>query len=162
MLRVKDMAEVRDDEYWMGRALKLAQRAGSLGEVPVGAILVRDGKIIAQAYNRREGWTSPLAHAELIALQRASQRLQSWRLENTTLYVTLEPCTMCAGALVQSRVRRLVYGALDPRAGAVKSLYQVTEDLRLNHRLEVTGGIHAHRCGQILTDFFKKLRSTKK
>lgn len=149
---------LKTDEYWMQKALKLARKASLRGEVPVGAILVKGDEIISLASNRREQWHSPLGHAELIALQRASQKLKAWRLLDCTLYVTLEPCVMCAGALVQARVKRLVYGATDPKGGAVQSLFQIAQDPRLNHRLEVVGGILQNECGQLLKDFFKQRR----
>lgn len=148
----------QNDEYWMSQALKLAKKAFDKHEVPVGAILVSNGEILATACNLRENLNSPLGHAELIALQRASQRLKSWRLLNSTLYVTLEPCVMCAGALVQARVKKLVFGAHDPKGGGVQSLYQITEDPRLNHRLEVIGGVLQSECAQLLKDFFKARR----
>lgn len=149
---------VRNDEYWMGEALKLAQEAEKLGEVPVGAILVSKGEIIASAMNRRETWTTPLGHAELICLQRASQKLKSWRILDSTLYVTLEPCVMCAGALVQARVSRVVFGAFDPKGGAVSSLFKIGNDARLNHQYEITSGILEKECSEILKTFFKKRR----
>jgi tRNA(adenine34) deaminase len=148
----------QNDEYWMGKALALAKIATSKQEVPVGAILVNNQQIVATAYNLREKLNSPLAHAELIALQRGSQKLNSWRLIDCTLYVTLEPCVMCAGALVQARIQRLVYGAADPKGGGVKSLYEITQDSRLNHRLQVTSGVLAEECANLLKDFFKKRR----
>lgn len=152
------------DEFWMRKALELARQAGQKDEVPVGAILVAaDGKtVLAKGMNRREEWTTPLGHAELITLHRAAKKQASWRLVDSTLYVTLEPCLMCAGALVQARVKRVVFGALDPKAGAVHSLYKVLEDPRLNHRCEVEGGLLAGECGQILKDYFKEKREKKK
>jgi tRNA(adenine34) deaminase len=146
------------DEKFMRMALQLAKRAGERDEVPVGAILVRNGEIVAQAYNLRETLHSPLGHAELITLQRASKKLGAWRLLDTTLYVTLEPCIMCAGALVQARVSRVVYGAVDPKGGAVESLYKIFHDERLNHKIEITGGVLAEECSQVLKEFFKRKR----
>lgn len=151
----------RNDLYWMNYALKGAAKAASQDEVPVGAVLVADGAIIAQAYNKREQWHTPLGHAEMICLHQASQKLKSWRLSQATLYVTLEPCVMCAGALVQSRVSRLVFGAYDPKGGAAHSLYQICHDPRLNHRLEVIGGVLEKECAHLLQDFFKKKRQQK-
>lgn len=144
----------------MRKALGLARKAAEKDEVPVGAILVAaDSKtILATGMNRREGWTTPLGHAELIALHRASQKQKAWRLAGATLYVTLEPCVMCAGALVQARVARVVYGAADPKGGAVESLYQVLRDPRLNHRCEVTSGVLADECGKILSEYFRMKR----
>ena len=148
----------QNDEFWMQKALLLADRAAAEDEVPVGAILVKDGKMIARASNKREQWNSPIGHAEIIVLQRASQKLGAWRLSGTTLYVTLEPCVMCAGALVQARVERVVFGAYDPKGGALKTLYQIGEDPRLNHRLEIRGSVLEAECAQKLKTFFKKKR----
>ena len=143
----------------MKAALEQAESAARLGEVPVGAVVVKDGKIIAQAHNRRELAQDPMAHAEILALSRAAKILDSWRLCGCSLYVTLEPCPMCAGALVNARVDNLIYGCLDPKAGAVRSLYTVCDDPRLNHRLQVTGGVMAHECALRLSTFFKELRA---
>jgi tRNA(adenine34) deaminase len=143
----------------MRRALELAAQAGNIGEVPVGALIVHENQIISEAYNERESKPSALAHAELTVLADACAKLKRWRLTDCTLYVTLEPCVMCAGALVQARVTRVVYGARDPKAGAVESLYQVLSDTRLNHRPQVTGGILGEECGKILSDFFRERRA---
>jgi len=148
----------RDDEHYMEIALELAKEACRRGEVPVGALLLREGEILARNYNRREELEDATAHAEILVLREAGQRLGSWRLTGATLYVTLEPCPMCAGALVQARVSRLVYGARDPKGGAVTTLYNIPSDPRLNHRVEVTEGIMAERCASLLQDFFKKRR----
>ncbi len=149
---------MKSHEFWMQKALKLAEKAASRGEVPVGAIIVRDDEKVSSASNRREEWHTPLGHAELIALQRASQSLKAWRLLGCTLYVTLEPCVMCAGALVQARVDQVVYGAHDPKGGGLKSLYQIGTDPRLNHRFELIGGVMEQECSQVLKDFFKLKR----
>ena len=149
---------MKSHEFWMKKALRLAEKAAKRGEVPVGAILVKGDEQISSASNRREEWHTPLGHAELIALQRASQTLKAWRLLDCTLYVTLEPCVMCAGALVQARVSRVVYGAIDPKGGGLKSLYQIGDDSRLNHRFELIGGVLENECSQILKDFFKQRR----
>ncbi len=153
------------DIRWMRRALQLAEQAAKLDEVPVGAILVHNSKLgeklVAKAFNRRESWKTPLGHAELIAIQRASQKLGAWRLSDCTLYVTLEPCVMCAGALVQSRISRLVFGAKDSKGGGSVSLYQIPQDTRLNHRLEVTGGVLEEECALLLSDFFRAKRKKK-
>ncbi|MBX3040169.1 MAG: tRNA adenosine(34) deaminase TadA [Bdellovibrionaceae bacterium] len=147
----------------MRMALKWAEKARDLGEVPVGAVLVAaDGTILSHGYNMRENWKTPLAHAEILAVQTASKRLQQWRLLDTTLYVTLEPCVMCAGALVQARIKRLVYGATDPKAGGTESLYQICSDPRLNHRMEITTGILRDECSGILSDFFRERRKQGK
>jgi tRNA(adenine34) deaminase len=147
-----------DDEFYMQRALELARAAAARGEVPVGALVVRGGAVIAESANRREEAKDPTAHAELLAIQAAARELGGWRLTGTTLYVTLEPCAMCAGALVLARVERLVYGADDPKAGAVRSLYRLVEDERLNHRLEVVRGVLAAECGELLREFFRRRR----
>ncbi|MEM9188129.1 MAG: tRNA adenosine(34) deaminase TadA [Myxococcota bacterium] len=143
----------------MRLALAEAQLAGARGEVPVGSVMVRDGKVIARGHNLREVAQDPTAHAELIALRAAAHRIRSFRLEGVTCYVTLEPCPMCAGALVNARVARVVYGASDPKAGALDSLYQLGADPRLNHRFEVISGVLAEECGALLSDFFRNLRS---
>jgi len=148
------------DFEWMGEALRLARDAAALGEVPVGAIVVRGDKILTGAHNRREADGDPLAHAELLALHQAAAVTDGWRLVGCTLYVTLEPCAMCAGALVNSRVTRLVYGAADPKAGFCGSLGDLARDSRLNHRLEVKGGVMERECGDLLRSFFAGLRQT--
>ncbi|MEM6364983.1 MAG: tRNA adenosine(34) deaminase TadA [Planctomycetota bacterium] len=150
------------DTHWMSRAIELAQSAALADEVPVGAVIVREGRMIAGAGNQREALRDPTAHAEMIAITQAAAAMDDWRLEKTTLYVTLEPCVMCAGAIVQSRVDRVVFGALDPKGGAVSSLYDVLTDPRLNHRCEVLGGILADRCGALLTEFFSAKRALGK
>jgi tRNA(adenine34) deaminase len=149
------------DVGFMRQALALAARAGELGEVPVGAVLVHENRVIAEAYNERESLPSALAHAELTVLAAACARLGRWRLSGCTLYVTLEPCVMCAGALVQSRVDRVVYGTRDPKAGAVESLYNVLSDARLNHRPAVTAGVLADECGRLLSEFFRQRRQNR-
>lgn len=146
------------DLNFMRQALALADQAAAAGEVPVGALVVHENVVIAEAYNERETRPSALAHAELLALERATARLGRWRLSGCTLYVTLEPCVMCAGALVQARVDRVVYGARDAKAGAVVSLYEVLSDARLNHRPVVEAGALADECGEKLTAFFRARR----
>jgi tRNA(adenine34) deaminase len=150
-----------DDRQAMERALALAREAAALGEVPVGAVAVKDGQVVGEAFNRREIDRDPLAHAELLALARAARSAGAWRLTGVTLYVTLEPCAMCAGALVQARVTRLVFGARDPKAGAVGSLYDLARDPRHNHRLEVTAGVLEEESGALLKDFFRRLREKR-
>lgn len=145
-------------EFWMKKALKLAQKAEAIGEVPIGALVVKNNQIISAGYNRKEHLLTPLAHAEMIAIHKASQKLQSWRLTGCTLYVTLEPCVMCAGTLWQSRIDLVVFGAFDPKGGALGSLYQIGQDPRLNHRYETIGGVLESECSQVLKSFFKKLR----
>jgi len=150
------------DESMMAKALDLAREARDMGEVPVGALVVRDGRILSQAFNLRETLRDPTAHAERLALAWAGAALGSWRLEGCVLYVTLEPCAMCAGAIVQSRIARLVYGAADPKAGACESLYRLVSDPRLNHQTPITAGVMAGECGDILKEFFQERRSCRK
>ena len=145
-------------DRWMRLALEEARAAAAEDEVPVGAIVVAAGRVIASAHNQREQLSDPTAHAEMIALTQAAAQLGSWRLENCTLYVTLEPCPMCAGAILQARVPRVVWGAADPKAGAVESLYRLFEDARLNHRVDHVGRVLADECGSILTEFFRGKR----
>lgn len=147
------------DDQFMALALREAETAFLLGEVPIGAVLVKDGEVLARAHNMREIWRDPTAHAEMIVLRRAAQVLKAWRLTGCTLYVTIEPCPMCAGALIQSRISRLVYGAADPKAGAVDTLYRLLQDERLNHQVAVTGGVMADACSRIMQDFFRRLRT---
>ena len=142
----------------MRLALQQAQQAQAEDEVPVGAIILNQDRIIAAAYNQREQLHDPTAHAEMIAITQAAEAIGDWRLEHCTIYVTLEPCPMCAGAIIQSRIPRIVYGATDPKAGAVTSLYSLLTDTRLNHTAQVTGGVLAEDCGRILTDFFRSKR----
>ncbi len=146
------------DEHWMRQALALAVQAAEEDEVPVGALIVQRGRIIATAYNQREQLSDPTAHAEMIAITQAASTLGSWRLLDCELYVTLEPCPMCAGAILQSRIPRVVYGAIDTKAGAVESLYRLLSDERLNHRCEIVGGVLAAQCGRVLTEFFERKR----
>jgi tRNA(adenine34) deaminase len=146
------------DQEFMREALREAKVASSKGEVPIGAVLVQNGLILARNHNRREEQSDPTAHAEVLVLREAGLLLGGWRLPETTLYVTIEPCPMCAGALVQARVKRLVYGAPDPKAGAVDSLYRITDDERLNHRLEVTGGVLEEESAQLMRTFFQNRR----
>jgi tRNA(adenine34) deaminase len=143
----------------MARALMQARVAARRGEVPVGAVLVgEDGEVLARGHNVRESAGDPTGHAELVAMRRGARRLGGWRLFGSTLYVTLEPCPMCAGALVNARVTRLVYGAADPKAGAAGSLYRIPEDPRLNHRLSVTAGVLDDECAGVLREFFRARR----
>lgn len=149
------------DERFMREALSLAHTAARRGEVPVGAVMVLDNRIIGIGYNRREVTQSPLAHAEIVAIEAARDQIGFWRLENCELYVTLEPCIMCCGAIVQSRIRRVVFGARDPKGGGAVSLYTLLTDPRLNHRCEVVEGVLAQECGEVLSDFFRKVRPVK-
>lgn len=147
-----------DHHHYMREALRLAEQAAAVGEVPVGAVVVADGSIIAAAHNQRETLRDPTAHAEMIALTQAAEARGAWRLTGCTLYVTLEPCPMCAGAIINSRVTEVVYGASDPKAGAVESLYTLLDDNRLNHSPEVTRGVLAGECSEILRRFFRARR----
>ena len=148
----------KTDEDYMRLALAEAEKAAACGETPVGAVLVLAGEVIASAHNMRETWQDPTAHAETIVLREASARLGRWRLHDATLYVTLEPCLMCAGALVLARVNRLVYGCRDTRAGALGSAYDVVRDGRLNHVYRITQGVLEAECRNVLSGFFEKLR----
>ena len=149
------------DELYMRQALGEAQIAAGEDEVPVGAVIVKGDQVVAMAHNQRESLQDPTAHAEMIAITQAAAALGSWRLADCTLYVTLEPCPMCAGAIVQARVPRVVFGADDPKAGAVRSLYQLLNDDRLNHEAKIQGGVLADPCGEILTRFFQNKRKPK-
>jgi tRNA(adenine34) deaminase len=149
---------VHDDERFMRLAIAEARRAQARGEVPVGAVVVHRGALISRGHNGRERGSDPTAHAEVVALRRAGKRLGGWRLTGCTLYVTLEPCAMCVGAMVNARVDRLVYGPRDPKAGAVDSLYNIARDPRLNHRMAVTDGVLEGELSQMLSSFFAELR----
>jgi tRNA(adenine34) deaminase len=146
----------------MAEALKEAKKAVKKGEVPVGAVVVKDGKIVGRGHNLTEKKQSALVHAEMTAMAKTAKRLKSWRLNDCDLYVTLEPCTMCGGAIVLSRIRSLYFGALDPKAGAVESTARVLENPKLNHKVEVSGGILKEECSRTLSDFFKDVRHKKK
>ena len=150
------------DRIFMAEALREAKNGRDRDEVPVGAVIVHDGAVIAAAHNLRETRQDPTAHAEMLAIRTAADRLGTWRLCGCTLYVTLEPCVMCMGAIILARIPRLVYGCRDPRAGAVGSIYNLTEDNRFNHRVEVTEGVLGEICGGMLSEFFFSLRSRKK
>ncbi|HEC2153188.1 TPA: nucleoside deaminase [Staphylococcus delphini] len=149
-------------QYYMSIALEEARKAAKKGEVPIGAVVVKDEKIIARAHNLRETDQSPTAHAEHLAMERAAEALGTWRLEGCTLYVTLEPCVMCAGTIVMSRVDTVVFGAMDPKGGCIGSLMNLVQDARMNHRATVVSGVLAYSCGEILRQFFKALRLQKK
>ncbi|MAR08933.1 MAG: tRNA-specific adenosine deaminase [Blastopirellula sp.] len=149
-------------DHFMRLALQEAELAMSENEVPVGAVIVQGERVIASAHNQREQLHDPTAHAEMVAITQAAESLNDWRLEHTTLYVTLEPCPMCAGAILQARIPHVVYGASDPKAGAVNSLFQLLGDARLNHQAHVTPHVMAEPCGQILTQFFRKQRALGK
>ncbi|MHA6252951.1 tRNA adenosine(34) deaminase TadA [Oceanobacillus sp. CAU 1775] len=150
------------DEKYMREAIIEAKKAEQLDEVPIGAVIVYQDEVIARGYNLRETSQETLTHAELIAIKAANKKIGSWRLEDCTLYVTLEPCQMCAGAIVQSRVKRVVYGAADPKAGCAGTLMNLLDDERFNHQAEVTKHVLEAECSSLLTDFFKALREKKK
>jgi len=149
---------MEDHNRFMQLALDQARIALSQSEVPVGAVVVHQGDVIGQAHNLRESLQDPLAHAEMLAIRQAAQTIKSWRLLDAVLYVTVEPCPMCAGAIYQARIKKLVYGIADPKAGAAGSLMNITQDERLNHRVEVVSGVCADKCRQIMQEFFKKRR----
>ncbi|WP_039044280.1 tRNA adenosine(34) deaminase TadA [Sporosarcina sp. ZBG7A] len=150
------------DQYFMELAIAEARKAEALGEVPIGAVIVYQGEVIARAHNLRETTQNAVTHAELSAIQDACEVIGSWRLEETALYVTLEPCPMCAGAILQSRIPTVVYGARDPKAGCVDSLYRLLNDERFNHECEVREDVLGEQCGALLTNFFRALRDKKK
>jgi len=153
---------MKDDNYWMGKALSLALKAEASGEVPIGAVIVKDSMIIGKGFNQRELKNDPSAHAEMIAIRQAARRLKAWRLTGATLYVTLEPCPMCIGAVLLARIERVVFGCFDPKAGAAGSLYNLAEDSRFNHRAALTSGVRGKECSDILSNFFRELRRRKK
>lgn len=150
-----------DDARFMAEAISIARASAARGDVPVGAVVVRDGAIIGRGGNTRERDADPTGHAEIVALREACAASRRWRVDGATLYVTLEPCPMCAGAIVNARVARVVFGASDPKAGAVRSLYQICDDPRLNHRAEVEGGLEAETCASLLREFFRAARASK-
>ncbi|CUN02045.1 MULTISPECIES: tRNA adenosine(34) deaminase TadA [Turicibacter] len=147
---------------YMQAAIEEAKKAQNLGEVPIGAVIVKDGEIIARGYNLRETSQLSNAHAEMIAIAKANEMVGSWRLEDCTLYVTLEPCPMCAGAIVQSRIPTVVFGAHDPKGGCCGTIYNLLDESKFNHRCELVSGVLEEECGQLLSDFFRNLRQKKK
>jgi tRNA(adenine34) deaminase len=150
------------DQFWMQRALELAQQAEASGEVPVGAVLVLDEQNIGEGWNQPIARHDPSAHAEMIALRQAAQRLGNYRLPGATLYVTLEPCVMCAGAMIHARLKRVVFGAYDPKTGAAGSVFDILKSDKHNHKVEVRGGVMADQCGQLLSQFFQAKRNAAK
>jgi tRNA(adenine34) deaminase len=146
------------DLEFMQMALEQARLAPARGEVPIGAVLVLDGQVLAQVHNFREMWQDPTAHAEVVAIREAATRLGTWRLTDTALYVTVEPCSMCAGAIIQSRISRLVFGARDPKAGACGSVFNLPDERRLNHRVQVVGGVMEQESQELMQTFFRNLR----
>ena len=150
------------DEKYMKEAMKQAKKAESIDEVPIGCVIVKDDKIIARGYNLRESKQQSIAHAEIIAIQKACRKLKSWRLDDCILYVTLEPCAMCTGAILQSRIKRVVYGAADPKGGCIESCIKLYEYKGFNHYPEISSGVLTTECAQLLKDFYKKKRESKK
>ncbi len=153
---------MKSDEYYMKLAIEEAKKAADIDEVPIGAVLVINDEVIAKAHNLREAQQRSIAHAELLALDEACQRLDTWRLEDSTLYVTLEPCAMCSGAIVLSRVKRVVYGASDPKGGCAGTLMNLLQEQRFNHQAEVVSGVCEEECSELLSSFFRQLRKRKK
>jgi tRNA(adenine34) deaminase len=151
-----------NDEYYMRLAIEEAKKAEKIGEVPIGAVIVKDGAVIARAHNLRETQQRSIAHAEVLAIDEACKAIGSWRLEEATLYVTLEPCAMCAGAIVLSRVKRVVFGASDPKGGCAGTLMNLLQEKRFNHQVEIVSGVLQEECSQILSEFFRQLRMKKK
>lgn len=149
-------------QFYMKMAIEEAKKAGDIGEVPIGAVIVKNDEIIARAHNLRESKKDPTAHAEYLAIQKASKFLNSWRLEECQLYVTLEPCVMCAGAIVMSRIPHVIYGAKDPKGGCAGSLMDLLQEPRFNHRAQVEIGVMEEACSQLLTEFFRNIRKKKK
>ena len=159
---IKDAQAAHDpDRYWMGHALALARRAGAAGEVLVGAVLVREGVILGEGWNQSIVACDPTAHAEMLAMRTAAAASGNYRLANCTLYATLEPCPMCAGAMIHARITRLVFGAADPRAGAAGSVFNLLQTEVLNHRIQIVGGLLAEECGSLLREFFRVRRNNK-
>jgi len=159
--QVKDRM-TKNDHHWMGKAIAQARRAEAIGEVPIGAVIVKDGAVIARGHNLRESNQDPAAHAEMIAIRKAARKLSSWRLTGATLYVTLEPCTMCMGAVILSRLDRVVFGSYDPKGGAAGSLFDFSNDSRLNHSVVLTPGVRGEETSAMLSSFFATLRAKKK
>ena len=157
-----DLIKYKKDEKYMKEAMKQAKKAAKLMEVPIGCVIVYEDKIIARGYNRRNTDKNTISHAEMNAIKKASKKLGDWRLEDCTMYITLEPCQMCAGAIVQARVSRVVIGSMNPKAGCAGSILNLLEMQQFNHQVEVTRGIMEEQCSQMLTNFFKELRAWKK
>lgn len=149
------------DEFYMAKALQLAEQAGAAGEVPVGAIVVKDGEIVGEGFNQPISGCDPTAHAEIVAMRNAANNLSNYRLSDCDLYVTIEPCTMCVGAMVHGRIRRVLFGALEPRAGALQSQLQLMDQSHYNHSIEWQGGVLAQECGDLISLFFRRERESK-
>lgn len=154
--------EENEDQFFMKIAIEEAQKAAEIGEVPIGAIIAYKGEVLVRAHNLRETDQSAVAHAELLAIEKACKVLGTWRLEEATLYVTLEPCAMCSGAILLSRIPRVVYGAVDPKGGCAGTFMNLLQDSRFNHQSEVVSGVLAEECGQLLTSFFQEIRNRRK
>lgn len=151
---------IKTDEYYMAKAIEEAKKAYLIDEVPIGCVIVYQDKIIARAHNEREKKQSSLAHAEILAIEKACKKINSWRLEDCVMYITLEPCCMCSGAIIQSRIKKVIYGAYDYRFGAHKSITNLF-DVKFNHEVDIKGGLMEEECSKLITDFFKELRSKK-
>ncbi|MFB6469580.1 tRNA adenosine(34) deaminase TadA [Cytobacillus sp. Hz8] len=151
-----------EDEFFMKQAIEEAMKADAIEEVPIGAVIVLNGEIISKAHNLRETEQNAVAHAELLAIEQACQKLGTWRLENAVLYVTLEPCPMCSGAIMLSRIQRVVYGAADPKGGCAGTLMNLLQDQRFNHQCEIEAGVLKQECGELLSHFFRRIRKRKK
>ena len=162
MANLSSTAETPQQINYMEVAINEAEQAAILGEVPIGAVVVKDGQIIGRGHNMREKFQDATYHAEVLAIMEACQNLHSWRLEDCDLYVTLEPCIMCSGAIINSRIRTVYYGAADPKAGAVDSLYHLLNDQRLNHQVNVMSGVLGKQCSQMLKEFFRAIRKKRK
>ena len=160
--KLEEIKADRMDEHYMKIAIKEARKAAKSHEVPIGCVIVHKGKIIGKGHNHRNGAHSSLAHAEIMAIQQANKKLKDWRLEDCTLYVTLEPCMMCAGAIVQSRIPRVVQGCMNPKAGCAGSIINILQMKEFMHQCEVTSGVCEEECSAMLTEFFKELRESKK
>ncbi len=150
------------DKDYMNLAIDEAKKAGQIGEVPIGAVLVHNNEVVASAYNLRESLQTTASHAEMFLIEKGNTLFKSWRLEDCTLYVTLEPCQMCAGAILQARIPRVVFGAYDPKAGCAGSIINILEDQRFNHQVDLVGGVREEECSALLTDFFRGLRASRK
>lgn len=149
------------DEFFMARALQLAEQAGAAGEVPVGALVVKDGQVIGEGFNQPISGCDPTAHAEIVAMRNGASAINNYRLSDCDLYVTIEPCTMCVGAMIHGRIRRIVFGALEPRAGALQSQLQLMDQSHYNHSFEWVGGVLEQQCGDLISEFFRRKRERK-
>ncbi len=160
-LVMRSYSVVKNDEYYMRLAIKEALKAEKIDEVPIGCVIVLNGEVIGRGYNKREKLENSLAHAEIVAINKACKKINSWRLEDATMYITLEPCVMCSGAIIQSRIKKVIYGAYDYRFGAHKSIINLF-DVKFNHMVDIKGGLLEEECSNLIKDFFKRLRVEKK